>query len=551
METDWWTLVGSAFVYLLIFLIGIIGSKIAGRFISVSKHESNVIMVGHRSFGWFLSVCTISATYTGATAFVATPERAFIKGVIRGALFGLCFNSVTILLTGLFFAAKTRQQMKGVTFLEIYQNRYGNLFASLFCVPSFICELLAVSASLSILGHALSVMANINENISIITSAVIAISYTMFGGIFSVAYTDVIQLAFIFTGTIAAIPFVANHQAFQPVPTNSTSFWLGDWSESVDFVPVLKEVDLYLSLVLGGIPWQTLFQRIFACESEKTAKFSCLLSSLIAGILVLLPLTLGSMAKYSNWNLTDYGPLKETDARNLLPLTFKYFCPHWVTFLGLGAVSASAMSTADSCVLASASIFITNIYKAIIRKKASERELLWALRLTILIVGITGCLLALLHTPIYILTMISADIAYIVSFPQLVCLLYYPKTNTYGGLAGYFVAVFLRFAGGDETLKIPALFLYPGSFYNDDGGDGNLVMGFPVKTTAMICDLIVTIAVSKLTHFLYYQKNIITQQMDFAKCFQNDHNNKRNESEPVVLELQEQTTSLMPNEIEK
>ena len=47
----WWDLYGSAFVYLLIFLIGIIGSKIAGRFISVSKHESNVIMVGHRSFG--------------------------------------------------------------------------------------------------------------------------------------------------------------------------------------------------------------------------------------------------------------------------------------------------------------------------------------------------------------------------------------------------------------------------------------------------------------------------------------------------------------------
>lgn len=50
-----------------------------------------------------------------------------------------------------------------------------------------------------------------------------------------------------------------------------------------------------------------------------------------------------------------------------MPLVFQYLTPKWVTFIGLGAVSAAVMSSADSSVLSAASMFAHNIWKLTIR----------------------------------------------------------------------------------------------------------------------------------------------------------------------------------------
>lgn len=57
------------------------------------------------------------------------------------------------------------------------------------------------------------------------------------------------------------------------------------------------------------------------------------------------------------------------DAKLILPLVMQYLCPSYVTFLGLGAVSAAVMSSADSSVLSASSMFARNIYKLIFRQK--------------------------------------------------------------------------------------------------------------------------------------------------------------------------------------
>lgn len=53
----------------------------------------------------------------------------------------------------------------------------------------------------------------------------------------------------------------------------------------------------------------------------------------------------------------------------ILPMVMQYMCPSWVTFIGLGAVSAAVMSSADSSVLSASSMFARNIYKSIFRQK--------------------------------------------------------------------------------------------------------------------------------------------------------------------------------------
>ena len=70
----------------------------------------------------------------------------------------------------------------------------------------------------------------------------------------------------------------------------------------------------------------------------------------------------------SDWAETDYKddgclPIPEDDYKLILPLVMQYLTPTWVASIGLGAVSAAVMSSADSSTLSSSSLFTMNVYK--------------------------------------------------------------------------------------------------------------------------------------------------------------------------------------------
>lgn len=73
-----------------------------------------------------------------------------------------------------------------------------------------------------------------------------------------------------------------------------------------------------------------------------------------------------------DWNQTAYGlppPFERGDAGNILPLVLQYLTPTWLSVLGIGSVAAAVMSSMDSALLSSASMFTQNIYKATLRKQ--------------------------------------------------------------------------------------------------------------------------------------------------------------------------------------
>lgn len=60
---------------------------------------------------------------------------------------------------------------------------------------------------------------------------------------------------------------------------------------------------------------------------------------------------------------------KDDEVKLILPLVLQYLCPVWVSFFGLGAVSAAVMSSADSSILSASAMFARNIYKCVFRQK--------------------------------------------------------------------------------------------------------------------------------------------------------------------------------------
>lgn len=142
------------------------------------------------------------------------------------------------------------------------------------------------------LGATLAVIIDMDHHTSVILSAMIAVFYTLFGGLYSVAYTDVIQLFCIFVGLWMCIPF-----AWANDHVKSLSSMEVDWIGEVDPREQWYYIDYGLLLVFGGIPWQVYFQRVL---SSKTAGRAQVLSYVAAAGCILMaipPVLIGAIAK--------------------------------------------------------------------------------------------------------------------------------------------------------------------------------------------------------------------------------------------------------------
>lgn len=106
---------------------------------------------------------------------------------------------------------------------------------------------------ISLTGATLSVIIDMDHRTSVIFSSCIAVFYTLFGGLYSVAYTDVIQLFCIFIGLWMCIPFAWTNEHVASL-TSMDVDWIGEIQSSEYFY----YLDYGLLLIFGGIPWQVL-----------------------------------------------------------------------------------------------------------------------------------------------------------------------------------------------------------------------------------------------------------------------------------------------------
>ena len=102
---------------------------------------------------------------------------------------------------GTFYARKMREA-EYVTMIDPFTQKYGK-WGSLQALPAAVSEIFWSASILGALGSTLQVILNLDEKLSIIMSAVIALGYTLLGGLISVAYTDVIQIFFIVIGLVS------------------------------------------------------------------------------------------------------------------------------------------------------------------------------------------------------------------------------------------------------------------------------------------------------------------------------------------------------------
>ncbi|XP_068595698.1 high affinity choline transporter 1-like [Brachionichthys hirsutus] len=433
------------------------------------------------------------------------------------------------------FFAKPMRSKRYLTMLDPFQHRYGNMFTAALLLPALVSDILWVSCILAALGGTMSVILGLSSFISIFISAGISIFYTFLGGLYSVAYTDVIQLFFMFFSLFLCIPFLALSPAVTGVSPaahlnqSNANAWLG----KLELADAGKWIDEMMLLSLGTLAYQALYQRILSAASSAQAQITCFAAAVAVFIMGIPSVVIGAVAATADWNQTAYGlpaPFERGEAGKILPLALQYLTPTWLSVLGIGSVAAAVMSSMDSALLSSASMFTQNIYKSTLRKQASERELQWVIRICVLLVGLAGMGLAFSGESVFALWLLSTELLYCIILPEFICVLFFSCANSYGAICGYVVGLLLRLLSGESMLGIPPVLLFPG--WREE--DGVITQHFPYRTLAMLCSLVCILTVSKMME-VGFRQHLIPQSWDLLGVFKQKMEAEEEEEERVYM----------------
>jgi high affinity choline transporter 7 len=472
----------------------------------------DLILAG-RAMPLWIATLTMTATWVDGGYLLGTVEGTYRSSLASGIQGGLCFG-ISLILGGLFFARRMRA-LEFTTLIDPFETRFGAGWAVVLLVPAILAELFWSAELLVAIGSTFGVVLDMKLTTAIILSAAVVTLYTVAGGIWSVAYTDILQLGLVAAGLGLALPFAleasggldqAVQQYWQARPDRSGllpplagngSFWTpqaiaGWWDTSI-------------MLVLGGIPWNCYFQRVLSCMTPVRAQWHSILAGLLTIGLTLPPLLMGIAAFGYAWPAGLAATLAEQPAQ-ALPMLLRYATPALVGIVGLAAIVGAVTSSFSASILSAGSMFAWNCCRRALRPDLSAAAMVRVLRVSILLLGAGAAVMALEIRSVQELWFFTSDLVFVLLFPQLLYALFDPKVNLVGSIAAFAVSFLLRLGGGEPLLALPPLVRYPellaeflpgdpASWY--DAASGKML--FPFKLMAAGAGLVILPIVSRLT----------------------------------------------------
>ena len=364
-------------------------------FYKKNKSSEDFYVSGRNMNSWHIGLSVV-ATDVGGGFSIGLGGLGFTMGIsgswmLFTGLLGAWLSAVFLIPK----ISKLGHQHKFFTFPQIFNHFYNAKVALLAGIISAI-GYIGFTSSQVLAGAKLAsaTIDGLSLQWALIIMGVIAVVYTSIGGLKAVIYTDTAQWIILLVGLIfIGIP-IAYHTVggFEAIKSNLAPEYL-----SLQNISWYQLVNWSVTIIPIWFIGMTLYQRIYACKSEKEAKKAWFIAGVFEWpIMAFMGVILGMLAKVAaNQGLFDgITNAASMDSEMGLPILLSTILPIGLMGLMLSSYFSAILSTADSCLMAASGNIVTDIISKFSKKDISEKKMLQISQIVTLLVGVFAILLA-------------------------------------------------------------------------------------------------------------------------------------------------------------
>ncbi len=397
-------------------------------------HNTADYAVAGRSLPLAVVIATTFATWFGSETVLGAPAQ-FVKEGLHGTIEDPFGAGMCLVLVGLFFARKL-YAMNIITIGDYYRQRYGRVVEVLCSLIIIFSYLGWVGAQITALGLVFNILSHgaITMAWGMVIGTLVVLIYTLYGGMWSVALTDFVQMIIIVVGLLmiawyaadmaggagVVIDYASREGKFNMFPTEGgAKAWTFFFASAI-------------TMMLGSIPQQDVFQRVMSSNNEKTARSGPVIGGFLYILFAFVPMFIVMSALIVVPGIADQ---LADDPQKVLPSLVLERMPVVLQVAFFGALLSAIMSTASATLLAPSTTFVENILRNL-RPGMDDQQTLKAMRVSVFV--FTVCVLAYSITmqgsSIYELVSGAYQVPLVGAFVPLAFGVYWKRATTQGAL---------------------------------------------------------------------------------------------------------------------
>lgn len=375
-------------------LIGGVGLFLAYRQSHAAPEKDGFALAG-RNLPVSAVATTMALTVLGSVHILGVFEMTWYLGA-SAAWFGIAH---VVLLTIVCMGTGVWVRRLGITTVpEVLDRMYGTgmrLMVSCVMAGMMFGAMTLESQGLGIL---FSAMTDWDIRTGAIVGGALGISYVIFAGMKEVGWLNVINAIIMYIALILAVVFVGFALPGDGYNTVAEYYHAADQSYMVSLwgtpeIIVTFAIATTIAVVFSQATNQMLLQVAMAAQNEGTIRKSLWIAAPVNGMFAVFAVILGLAAK-SVVEFNELGPKVAT------PEMLVQLLPGWLSGLLLASFIAVILSTFAMVALASSTLFSRDIYQALLRPEASEKEIVRVTRTCIVLLGVAAIAVAAYLPPI-------------------------------------------------------------------------------------------------------------------------------------------------------
>jgi len=422
-------------ILILAFLIYLIVLVIIGIWSSRFNKTLDDFLIAGRKLGTWPVAISAEASDMSGWLVLGLPGRGFVYGI--GALWTSIGASLGTLFNWSVIAKRLRrftEKLHSITIPDFLEDRYNDKTHIIRAISTTIITIFMVSyvsVQLVASGKIISEAFGWDYHSALILGFAIITFYTLMGGFFAVAWTDVFQ-GILIVGILLILPIIGIIRLgglgsiFSEVGKINTDAL----SPSFGYGGLLFLLFAFVSMSwFFGYPGQPhILTRYMAIKEEKKIWNS----TLIGMIWVIISLWGAVLIGIIGLSLFKGLP----DPEKVMPLLAMNLLPEWAAGIVIAAITAAIMSTADSQLLVASSSVVEDVYHKLVNPNINQKKLVFYSRISVLLLSVIAFLLALQGGVIYFLVAFAWG-GLAASFGPLIILsLWWKRTTKWGAIAG-------------------------------------------------------------------------------------------------------------------